>query len=143
MAVYAARRAAARGSATTPPEGLERSREVFTRERLAELFETVFIALRDRQLAPVSSYCEGVADHRFEAGIGISEVQTAFNVTEEAMWRQVVVGVPPAEFAGGIGLLSTILGFGKDALARRCVSLASQRHVPTLDLSALFAGTEG
>ena len=59
------------------------------------------------------------------------------------MWRQVVVGVPPAEFAGGIGLLSTILGFGKDALARRCVSLASQRHVPTLDLSALFAGTEG
>ena len=41
------------------------------------------------------------------------------------------------------GLLSTILGFGKDALARRYVSLSSQRHVPTLDLSALFAGTEG
>ena len=59
------------------------------------------------------------------------------------MWRRAVVGVPADELAEAVGLLTTILGAGKDALARRYVSLASQRHVPTLDLSALFAGIEG
>ena len=99
-------------------------------------------ALRDRQLGPVSTYCEDVAERRFAAGFGISEVQTAFNALEVAMWRRLVAGVPPQGLAEAVGLLSTILGFGKDALARRYVSLASERHVPTLDLSALFAGTE-
>jgi hypothetical protein len=121
----------------------EHSGEAFTRERLAELFDVVTTALHDRELAPVAAYAEGVAEHRFRAGFGISEVQTAFNVTEEAMWRRVVDGVPPLGLAEAVGLLSTILGAGKDALARQYVSLASQRHVPSLDLRALFAGTEG
>jgi hypothetical protein len=120
----------------------EQSGEEFNRERLAELFDLVVSALRSRQLGPVSRYCEELGQQRFEAGFGISEVQTAFNVLEEAMWRRVVDGVQPVDLAEAIGLLSTILGFGKDVLARRYVSLASQRHVPTLDLSALFAGIE-
>jgi hypothetical protein len=91
----------------------------------------------------VATYCEEVADRRFAAGFGISELQTAFNALEVAMWRRLVAGVPPQDLAEAVGLLSTILGFGKDALARRYVSLASERHVPTLDLSALFSGTEG
>jgi hypothetical protein len=119
----------------------EQSGEGFARERLAELFDVVVTALHDRELAPVSAYAEGVAEHRFKAGFGISEVQTAFNVTEEAVWRRVLDAVPPAELAETAGLLSTILGAGKDALARRCVSLASQRHVPSLDLLALFAAS--
>lgn len=118
----------------------ERSGEQFTRERLAELFDLVVTALRERELEPVSRFCEGIAEQRFQAGFGISEVQTAFNVVEEAMWRRVVEGVPPDQLAEAVGLLSTILGFGKDALARTYVSLASHRHVPSLDLSALFAG---
>jgi len=121
----------------------EQSGEEFTRERLAELFDIVLAALRDRALGPVNTYAENVAEQRFAAGFGISEVQTAFNVVEEAMWRRAVVGVPADELAEAVGLLTTILGAGKDALARRYVSLASQRHVPTLDLSALFAGIEG
>lgn len=120
----------------------EQSGEAFTREALAELFDLVVTALRDRRLEPVTSYCEQIAEQRFEAGFGISEVQTAFNVVEEAMWRRVVTGVDPSELVEAIGLLSTILGYGKDVLARRYVSLATQRHVPTLDLSALFAGIE-
>ena len=120
----------------------EQSGEKFTRERLAELFDLVVSALRSRQLGPVNRYCEELAQQRFGAGFGISEVQTAFNVLEEAMWRRVVAGIQPSDLAEAIGLLSTILGFGKDVLARRYVSLASQRHVPSLDLSALFAGIE-
>ena len=125
------------------PIHYERSGEELTRERLAELFDIVVAALRDRQLEPVSGYCQNLAEERFRSGFGISEVQTAFNVLEEAMWRRVVDGVPPAELAEAIGLLSTILGYGKDTVARRYVELASERHVPSLDLSGLFAGTEG
>jgi hypothetical protein len=119
----------------------ERQGERFTRDRMAELFDVVVTAMRDRQLEPVTRFCEDVAEQRFAAGFGIAEVQTAFNVVEETMWRRVVDAVPPEELAEAVGLLSTVLGFGKDALARRYVSLASQRHVQSLDLSALFAGT--
>lgn len=121
----------------------EHAGEAFTRERLADLFDLVVTAVHDRQLAPVSAYCEQVAQQRFEAGFGISEVQSAFNALERAMWDCVVSEVPAADLAEAVGLLSTVFGFGKDALARRYVSLASDRHVPTLDLSALFGGTEG
>jgi hypothetical protein len=113
-----------------------------TQERLADLFDRVTTALRDRQLEPMGTYCEDLAQQRFEAGFGISEVQTAFNTLEEAMWQHVVAELPPVQLAEAIGLLTTTLGHGKDALARRYVSLASARHVPTLDLSALFVGTE-
>jgi hypothetical protein len=120
----------------------EKRGEEFTRERLNELFDLVVSALKNRQLEQVIWHCETVAGRRFEAGFGICEVQTAFNVLEEAMWRHVVAGVPSGDLPEAVGLLSTILGAGKDALARRYVSLASQRHVPSLDLSALFAGTD-
>ncbi len=131
--------------------GLQRSHEVHyehagqavTQERLADLFDHVVAGLRERQLEPMGSYCEELAEQRFTTGFGISEVQTAFNTLEEAMWTHVVAETPPSELAEAIGLLSTILGFGKDALSRRYVSLASARHVPTLDLSALFVGSEG
>jgi hypothetical protein len=42
-----------------------------------------------------------------------------------------------------LGVVSTILGAGKDALAREYVSLATNAHAPSLDLRALFAGTDG
>jgi hypothetical protein len=90
----------------------------------------------------MSIYAEKVARERFEDGYDVSEVQAAFNVLEQAMWRRVVDATAPAELAEAVGLLSTVLGFGKDTLARTYVSLASRRHVPSLDLSALFAGVE-
>jgi hypothetical protein len=48
------------------------------------------------------------------------------------------IGVPET-----LGLVSTILGAAKDALARKYVSLATNTHAPSLDMQALFAGTEG
>jgi hypothetical protein len=42
-----------------------------------------------------------------------------------------------------LGLVSTILGAAKDALAREYVSLATHRHAGSLDLRALFAGIAG
>ena len=120
----------------------EKAGETFTRERLATLFDLVVTAIENRSLTSLSAYADRIATERFDAGFDISEVQMAFNSLEEAMWRRVVAAEPPGELAEAIGLLSTVLGFGKDTVARKYVSLASQRHVPSLDLKALFAGTD-
>ena len=114
--------------------------ESFTRQALADLFELVVVAVRTRDLAAMSAFSEGIAAERFNHGYDISEVQMAFNSLEDAMWRCVVSAEPPEDVAEAVGLLSTVLGFGKDAVARKYLSLASRRHVPSLDLKALFAG---
>ena len=77
---------------------------------------------------------------RFNSGFDISEVQAAFNSLEVAMWRRVVASTSLDELAESIGLLSTVMGFAKDTLARKYISLASNRHVQSLDMSALFGG---
>ena len=56
------------------------------------------------------------------------------------MWRRVVSARTRGDIAELIGLLTTVLGYGKDTVARKYLSLAMKRHVPSLDLSALFAG---
>ena len=123
------------------PAHYEMAGETLTRERLADLYHLVVSAIRDRDLAAVGAYSEQVAVERFNAGFDVSEVQAAYNALEGATWRQVVSADSDLDLADSIGLLSTVLGFGKDALARQYVSLASKRHVPSLDLSALFRGT--
>ena len=120
----------------------EAAGEAFTRQGLRDLFHLVVDAIAKRNLAEMSLYSEEVATKRFDQGFDISEVQAAFNALEQAMWRRAVAVTPPDELAEATGLLGTVLGFGKDALARKYVSLASERHVPSLDLSALFAGVE-
>jgi len=113
----------------------------FTRERLADLFHLVVQSIRGRDLAAMGSYCDRIAIERFNEGFDVSEVQAAFNALEVTMWRRVVSAGPEVDLVEAIGLLSTVLGFGKDALARKYVSLASKRHVASLDMSALFRGT--
>ncbi|MGA3352959.1 MAG: hypothetical protein ABSD85_07215 [Acidimicrobiales bacterium] len=111
------------------------------RSRLEALFDIVLDCLDTRRLDRVIRYAEKIAHDRFNAGFGIGELQTAFNVLEESMWHRVVAGVPNEELAESLGLLTTVLGVGKDALARAYVSLASHEHVASLDLRALFQGT--
>ena len=119
----------------------EAAGEPLTRQRLGDLHDLVVQAIRDRDLTQVTAYSHQVAEDRFHAGFDISDVQVAFNSLEEAMWRRLVADEPQAELAEAIGLLSTVLGAGKDALACTYVSLAGHRHVSSLDLTALFRGT--
>ena len=110
-------------------------------ERLAALFDHLVESIQRRDLGPIVSYAERVAGERFGAGYDLSEVQVAFNALEEATWSRVLHGLEASDFAEAIGLISTVLGAGKDALARAYVSHAAQRHIPSLDLRALFSGT--
>jgi hypothetical protein len=111
------------------------------RRRLEALFDIVFECLSTRRLDRVVKYSEQIAEARFSSGFGIGEVQAGFNVLEESMWHHIVAGVAKEELAESLGLLTTVLGVGKDALARTYVSLASHEHVSSLDLRALFQGT--
>jgi hypothetical protein len=113
---------------------------VVSRERLEKLYQFTVQSIRQRSLAPVTDYMAEVANDRFHAGYAIREVQIAINVLEEAIWNHIVAAMPADELAQALGLVSTVLGAAKDALAQAYVSLASQKKAPSLDLSALFAG---
>lgn len=108
--------------------------------RLDALYDRLLEALRSHDLGAVTRHAEAVAEQRFDAGYDLSEVQTAFNVLEEAIWARALAVVEPAGLAETLGLVTTVLGAGKDALARRYVSLAAGAHTPSLDLRALFGG---
>lgn len=121
----------------------EAAGEAETRRRLETLFERLVDAAGSRDVTAMASYAEAVAEERFNAGYDLAEVQTAFNALEEATWTQALAAVPPEEVAETLGSVSTILGCGKDALARRYVSLAAHGHAPSLNQRALFEGTDG
>ncbi len=114
--------------------------KLLTRHRLEALFEAVVGALRDEDLSGMGRYAEHLADERFSEGFGIAEVQDAFNVLEQAIWRRLVQALPASDLPEALTLLSSVLGFGKDELSRTYVALAAQRHSRSLDLSALLAG---
>lgn len=110
------------------------------RERLTRLLELVTTSVEQRDLVPMVDHATAVANERFDAGFDISEVQCAFHVLEEAIWDRIVNSVPHGELAESLGLVGTVLGAGRDALARTYVSRASKQHVSSLDLGALFRG---
>jgi len=114
-----------------------------TRAYLAELCALVVDGVAAREAVHMVQHAEGIAEERFLAGFDLSEVQAAFNALEQAMWRQIAAVEEPGELLASVGVLSSILGAGKDALARVWVNLASHRHAPHVDVDALYGGTEG
>jgi hypothetical protein len=112
-------------------------------QRLKALYVLTVRAIKERNLGPMIAHSETVAHERFAAGYDLSEVQTAFNVLEEAIWMDVLKILPAADYAQALGLVSTVLGAGKDSLARRYVSLASKTKATSLNLHSIFSGTEG
>lgn len=114
-----------------------------TARRLATLYDLQAAAIRARDLAAVVRYAEELAVERYTAGYDLLEVQIAFNALEEAIWQEILAALPPEQLGEALGLVSTVHGAGKDALGRAYVALAAESKPPTLDLSALFAGTDG
>ena len=112
------------------------------KQRLQALYDLVVQGVHERNLAPMRVFARAVAIERFESGFDLWEVQTAFNVLEEAIWMRILKELWPSQFAEALGLVSTILGAGKDTLARTYIGLASKTHAPSLNVQFLFAGTE-
>jgi hypothetical protein len=111
-------------------------------QRLGKLYDLTQECVRTRTLVPIVAYAQGVARDRHRDGFGLQEVHTAFNALEEVIWRTITVELPPLQYPEAFGLVSTVLGAGKQALAIEWVSLAGDnRQVRSLDLTALFEGT--
>lgn len=123
-------------------EHYEQAGPELTRQRLDDLLGLVVDAVGERNLAAIVAHANAVALERFEAGVDLAEVQTAFNVLEEALWLRILKQFPPVEQGEALGLVGTVLGAGKDALARKYVSMATRTRTPSLNLQALFSGTE-
>lgn len=121
----------------------EKAGDEHIHQRLKALFVLAVRAIKERNLGPMIAHAENVAHERFSAGYDLSEVQTAFNVLEETIWMSILQHLPATEYAEAFGLVSTVLGAGKDSLARRYVSLASQTKATSLNLQSMFSGTEG
>ncbi len=120
----------------------EQAGDEHVHQRLKALFTLTARGVKERNLGPMIAHAETIARQRFSSGFDLWEVQTAFNALEEAIWKRILAELPAAEFAQALGLVSTILGAGKDTLARRYVALATKSKAPSLNLASLFSGTE-
>ncbi|HMK38088.1 MAG TPA: hypothetical protein VK569_02030 [Bacteroidota bacterium] len=121
----------------------EKSGTEHTHQRLKALLVLTTRAVKERNLGPMVAHADSIARERFASGFDLWEVQTAFNVLEESIWNHILKELPPAGYAEALGLISTVLGIGKDTLARRYVSLASKTKASSLNLQSLFTGMEG
>jgi uncharacterized protein YpuA (DUF1002 family) len=113
-----------------------------TKTKLTNLFKKVQQCVKKKELIPMLNYTEKIAKERFSSGYDLFEVQTAINSLEVAIWSIIFKEVKPEKLAEYLGLISTVLGAGKDHLARTYVSLATKSKAPSLNLQNLFAGSE-
>lgn len=110
-------------------------------QRLAKLFDLTVNGIQSKSLVEMTTYSEKVAKERFGSGFDLHEVHTAYNVIEEVMWKKIINDIEPIQLAEALGLISTILGTGKESLALAYVGLASKQKAKSLNLTQLFKGT--
>jgi hypothetical protein len=111
-------------------------------ERLRNFYDILIKCVESISLVEICDYCEELANKRFNSGFDLYEVQSTINVLEEIIWKKIIKYLPPSEYERALGMITTVLGAGKDSLACKYVSLASQCKKPTLDLSELFNSKE-
>jgi len=110
-------------------------------QRLAKLLDLTVNGIQTKSLVDMINYSEKVAKERYESGFDLHEVHTAYNVIEEVMWKKIINEIEPTRLAEALGLISTILGTGKESLALAYVALASKQKAKSLNLTQLFKGT--
>jgi|SRR5690606_6660458 hypothetical protein len=117
----------------------EKLNEDENRERLNRLYSLVLQSVKDKALLPVISYSEKIAKERYESGFDFKEVHSAYNVLEEVIWKKIIAEIEAAKLGEALGLVSTVLGAGKQSLAAAYISLSSKTKIPSLDLTSLFS----
>jgi methylmalonyl-CoA decarboxylase len=118
------------------------------RRDLRQLFRLVLRSMHAGCPEPIIRPAEQIAAHCYAAGIDFTEVQEAFNVLAEVLWRYLADALAGEQLVQALGLLNTIVGTGKDALARIYLVLAThdrygQDEQPAGDCSAAGPASEG
>ena len=97
------------------------------RRDVQQLFELVQRCVHEGHAEPIITPSQQIAADRFVAGIDLAEVQAAFAVLEDVLWRHLAGAVSADEQQlETLRLVNVILGAGRDALARAYVSLAGR-----------------
>ncbi len=73
--------------------------KVKSRQRLKALLVLTIRAVQEKNLGPIMAHSETIARERYDAGFDLSEVQTAFNVLEEAIWLHILHAFSPQDLA--------------------------------------------
>ena len=116
----------------------KKSSEIENKKRLLNLLTLAQQCVIEKKLLPMKEYAAQIAKERFDAGFDLHEVHTAFNALEEELWNRVTKQIAPENLGETLGLISTVLGAGKEELALTYVALASKTRTQTLDLKGLF-----
>lgn len=124
-------------------QGYTKAGEERTKKKLARLCDEIAVCVKDKTLLPILNYTEQMATERYTSGYDLHQVQTAINAFEEAVWKRIFANTPPEKLKESLGLVTTVIGAGKDNLARTYVSLATKTKTTSLNLQALFKGSEG
>lgn len=103
----------------------QRERAEVPRERLSNFLSLTIRCLKERRAEPIIEYADRIGRERHAAGYDLSEVQISLNVLEEALWQQVMATVGQEAVPRVLGLISSIFGMAKDALARTYVALVA------------------
>ncbi|HMN23269.1 MAG: hypothetical protein IT276_11895 [Ignavibacteriaceae bacterium] len=116
----------------------DKSSPADNKKRILNLLTLTQQCVIERTLLPMKEYSAQIAKERFNAGFGLHEVQTAFNALEEELWTRITKQIAPEKLGEALGLISTVLGAGKEELALTYVTLASKTRTQTLNLTELF-----
>ena len=111
-----------------------------SRRYMRNLFELVVQCMREGDAGPIIASCQEIAADRFEAGFDIVEIVGTLNVLEEVLWRHVADSLAGDQRIETLGLVHTILGAGRDALARTYVDRASRGRGPLDEQPAASRG---
>jgi len=96
------------------------------RRDMEHLFELIQRCVHEGHCEPIIGPSQRMAADHFADGIEIAEIQVAFTVLENVLWRHLADALSgDDQRLETLRLISVILGAGRDALARIYVSLAS------------------
>jgi hypothetical protein len=123
-------------------KGYTKVGSTMTKLKLTNLYKKVIECAKKKELIPMLQYTEKIAKERFASGYDLHEVQTAINSIEENIWQLIFKNIKADKLAESLGLVSSILGAGKDNLARNYVALATKTKVSTINLQSLLSGSE-
>ena len=118
------------------------------RRDVRQLFRLVLRCLHAERAKPIIRPSEQIATHCYAAGVDLAEIQGAFDVLAEVLWRHLAGALADEQLVQALGLLNAIVGAGKDAMARTYVALAirdrdEQHGQPAGEPAAAGAVSEG
>lgn len=98
-------------------------RQAERRQDVERLLGLVRQCLWEGHADPIVTPAQQIAADRFVAGVDLADVQAAFVVLEDVLWRHLSAELTGDRQLQTLRLVSTIFGTGKDALARTYVAL--------------------